>query len=95
MTPGEETTYDSFQPVGWSKRTYSLLKVSRYSIELTRDDISSSLEACLTNAFLLDLQHMGLLHLSINLINIIDKSKIDREKARSESNQPLEGCLEL
>ena len=37
----------------------------------------------LGHAFLLDLNHMGLLHPSINLKDIIiDKSKIDREKAK-------------
>ena len=42
----------------------------------------SNLGACLSNAFLLDLQDMGFLNPSIPLKDILDKSKVDREKAR-------------
>lgn len=79
----EGTTDDSFDPGRQPKGPYSLLKIPRYSMELIRGDVSSNLGACLANAFLLDLKHMGLLHPKLNLKDIIlDKSKIDREKAR-------------
>jgi len=79
----EETVDDSFEPGRMLKGHYSLLKVPRYSMELIRGDVSSNLGACLANAFLLDLQDMGFLNPSIPLKDIIlDKSKIDREKAR-------------
>ena len=78
----ERTTEDSFDPGRQPKGPYSLLKIPRYSMELIRGDVSSNLGACLANAFLLDLKHMGLLHPKLNLNDIIlDKSKIDREKA--------------
>ena len=52
-------------------------------MELIRCDVSSNLGACLTRAFLLDLKDMGFLNPNIPLKDVIlDKSKIDREKAR-------------
>ena len=47
-------------------------------MELIRGDVSSNIGACLANAFLLNLKDMGFLNPSIPL----NKSKIDREKAR-------------
>ena len=74
---------DSFEPGRMLKGHYSLLKVLRYSMELIRGDVSSNLEDCVANPFLLDLQDMGFLNPSIPLNDIIlDKCKIDRKKAR-------------
>ena len=74
---------DSFDPGRKLKRPYSLLKVPRYSWNLFGGDVSSNLGDCLANAFLLDLKDIGFLYPSIPLKDIIlDKSKIDREKAR-------------
>ena len=74
---------DSFD-LGWKfKGPYSLLKVPRPSMELIRDDVSSNLRACLSNAFLSNLKDMGFLNPSIPVKDIIlDKSKIDWEKAK-------------
>jgi hypothetical protein len=63
-----------------------LFKPSRYALELIRADVSSSIGASLANAFLLDLQAVGLLWPNLNLDTVfIDKSKIDREKTRVKS----------
>ena len=52
-------------------------------MELIRGDVSSTLGACLANAFLLDLKAMDLLKPDLDVKQIIvDKSKMDREKAR-------------
>ena len=66
QSSSEGTTDDSFDLERQPKGPYSLLKIPRYSIEL-RGDVSSNLGACLANAFLLDLKHMGLLHPKLNL----------------------------
>ena len=52
-------------------------------MELIRHDASSSFEAWLTNAFLLDLQHMSLLHPSMSLKDIII-DKYTGKKARKK-----------
>ena len=54
---------------------------------MIRGDVSSNLGASLANAFLLDLQAMGLLNPSVDIKNIIlDKSKIDNAKERTKTN---------
>jgi len=66
-----------------SSKSYSYLKTPRFGMELIRGDVSSSLGASLGNALMLDLHSMGLFKLSVDLAQIfLDKSKIDREKAR-------------
>ena len=66
-----------------SSETYSDLKTPRFGMELVRGDVSSRLGASLGNALILDLRAMGLFKSSVNLKqSFMDKSKIDREKAR-------------
>ena len=66
-----------------SSETDSDLKTPRFGMELVRGDVSSRLGASLGNALMLDLHAMGLFKSSANLKQIfMDKSKIDREKAR-------------
>ncbi|KAK6178315.1 hypothetical protein SNE40_013114 [Patella caerulea] len=62
---------------------YSFLKTARYAMELIRADLSSNVGASLANAFLMDLKAANLLVPDLNVEQIIvDKSKLDREKAR-------------
>ena len=87
QTSSSEEIEDCFEPVRQPQPTYSLLKVPRLAMELIRGDVSSNLGASIANGFLLDLQDMGLLHPNLDLDNIIiDKSKIDREKARMKTS---------
>jgi hypothetical protein len=52
-------------------------------MELIRGHVSSNLGAALANAFLQDLEVMNLLKTGIDAKHLlVDKSKIDREKAR-------------
>ena len=68
-----------------TKEPYNILNFPKYSMELTRGDVFSSLRACFANTFLLYQQHIGL-HPNINLkVIVTDRSKIDREWTRTIS----------
>ncbi|CAI9727512.1 Hypothetical predicted protein [Octopus vulgaris] len=75
---------DKFKSRKHTSEAYNFLTPSpRYAMKLIRGDASSSLEACLANALLLDLQAMDLLKPGLGMKQIIvDKLKLDREKDR-------------